>query len=84
MVQPQLSAPSVSSVLLGKGRGQVERGSNSILQPCNFSWQAEYKDPEGRFILVKGLIDGYLFSFISYYAPNKGVNIHFSNNDVNS
>lgn len=39
---------------------------------CNFTWQADYKDLEGRFILVKGFIDGHLFSFISYYTPNKG------------
>lgn len=39
---------------------------------CNFTWQADYKDLEGRLILVKGFIDSHLFSFISYYAPNKG------------
>lgn len=38
---------------------------------CNFSWIADKKDPEGRFILVKGTIEGYLYSMISYYTPNK-------------
>lgn len=39
---------------------------------CNFTWIADTKDPEGRFILVKGTIEGHLYSLISYYTPNKG------------
>lgn len=29
-------------------------------------------DPLGRFISVSGTIDGVLYTFVSYYAPNKG------------
>lgn len=45
-----------------------------IFFSCNiqFSFLSEFKDPEGRFLLVKGLIDEQLYSFISYYAPNRG------------
>lgn len=32
MVQPQILPPSLSSILLGKGRRQVERGSNPLFQ----------------------------------------------------
>lgn len=32
---------------------------------CNFSLTSEFKDPEGRFLLVKGLIDGQLYSLVS-------------------
>lgn len=36
-----------------------------------FSYISDHKDPEGRFILVKGTIEGNMYSIISYYAPNK-------------
>lgn len=39
---------------------------------CKFKPSLVHRDPEGRFILVKGMIDECLFSFISYYSPNKG------------
>lgn len=39
---------------------------------CKFNFKMEHKDPEGRFLLVKGTIDDKLYTFISYYAPNKG------------
>lgn len=32
----------------------------------------EHRDPEERFLLVKGTIDDRLYTFISYYAPNRG------------
>lgn len=34
---------------------------------CKFTLLTEFKDPEGRFLLVKQI-----YTFISYYAPNKG------------
>lgn len=39
---------------------------------CKFSVQQEYRDPDGRYILIKGFIEDHLFSFVSYYIPNKG------------
>lgn len=36
------------------------------------------KDKEGRYILVKGHINGELYKFISYYAPNRGQASFFS------
>lgn len=38
---------------------------------CHFSLIKEIKDPEGRFILIKGNLAEQLFSFVSYYAPNQ-------------
>lgn len=43
-----------------------------ITRNCNFVLHSEYKDPEGRFSLVKGLIENQLYSFISYDVPNRG------------
>lgn len=37
----------------------------------------EHADPEGRFILVKGTLEGRLHTFVSYYAPNRGQKIFF-------
>lgn len=37
-----------------------------------FSMTAVHKDPVGRYILVKGTMEGTLFSLVSYYAPNAG------------
>lgn len=45
---------------------------------CNFSLISELKDPKGRFLLVKGLIDGQLYSLVSYYAQNKGQSQFFN------
>lgn len=39
---------------------------------CTFKPLQVHREPEGRFILVKGMLDDYLYSFISYYSPNKG------------
>ena len=39
---------------------------------CNFDLIKEYADPEGRFVLVKGTLEGNLYTFVSYYAPNRG------------
>ncbi|XP_077341249.1 uncharacterized protein LOC143986718 [Lithobates pipiens] len=43
-----------------------------LARDCNFTLTSVFKDPDGRFILVKGLVEGQLYSLISYYAPNKG------------
>ena len=45
---------------------------------CNFDLIKEYRDPDGRFILIKGTLDGKLYTFISYYAPNRGQKRFFS------
>lgn len=37
-----------------------------------------FKDPSGRYILVKGTIDGTLYSFVSYYSTNKAQDKFFS------
>ena len=39
---------------------------------CNFDLIKEYADPEGRFVLVKGTLEGNLYTFVSYYVPNRG------------
>ena len=39
---------------------------------CNFNLIKEYGDPEGRFILIKGTLDEKMYTFVSYYAPNRG------------
>lgn len=39
---------------------------------CKFLLSLEYKIPEGRFLLIKGVINDQMYSFISYYAPNQG------------
>lgn len=54
---------------LAKAEGKSKGVAILFSKTCNFSWQVNYK---GIFILVKGFIDGHLFTFISYYAPNKG------------
>lgn len=36
----------------------------------SFSHVQEIRDPEGRFVLVKGLVGEQFCSIISYYAPN--------------
>lgn len=33
---------------------------------------SQHRDPEGRFLLVNGSLDKHMYSFVSYYAPNKG------------
>lgn len=50
-----------------------------ISKSCRFSLQLEQEDPEGRYVLVKGTIDGHLYSLVSYYAPNSGQLRFFSN-----
>lgn len=44
---------------------------------CQFKIIKTHKDPEGRFILVKGQIEDQLYSFVSYYSPNRGQGIFF-------
>lgn len=44
----------------------------------SFSHSQMIKDREGHYILVKGHIDGCLYTFISYYAPNIGQAKFFS------
>lgn len=39
---------------------------------CKFTLESELKDPESRYILLVGELDDKLYSFKSYYAPNKG------------
>lgn len=34
-------------------------------------------DPLGRYVLVSGHIDGELYTFVSYYTPNKGQKTFF-------
>lgn len=43
----------------------------------NFSMSTVFKYPAGRYILVKGTIDGTLYSFVSFYTPNIGQAKHF-------
>lgn len=43
-----------------------------IGKTCKFSWISDTKDPGGRFIMVKGMIDGQLYTLVSYYTLNKG------------
>lgn len=43
-----------------------------ISKHSKFSPTSEYKDLECRFIIVKGIVEGKLYSLISYYTPNKG------------
>lgn len=50
-----------------------------ISKSCRFTLQQVLQDPEGRYILVKGSIEGRLFSLVSYYAPNAGQLKFFSN-----
>lgn len=38
---------------------------------CKFNWTSEFRDTEGRFILVKGTLEGQMYSLVSYYALNK-------------
>lgn len=38
----------------------------------SFTHSQTIKDKEGRYILVKGLIAGTMYSIISYYVPNRG------------
>lgn len=37
----------------------------------NFSQSEIASDPQGRYLLISGTIDGETYTFISYYAPNK-------------
>lgn len=43
----------------------------------NLSQPETVIDPMGRYILVSGNIDGELYTFVSYYAPNKGQKTFF-------
>lgn len=43
-----------------------------ISKRCKFSLKSELRDPEGSYILIVGEMDDQLYSFMSYYAPNKG------------
>lgn len=58
-----------------KTRGVAILFSNN----CKFTPQLEHRDPEGRFLLMKGTIDDQIYSFISYYAPNQGQSEFFQN-----
>lgn len=44
---------------------------------CKFNFKMEHKDPEGRYLLIKGTIDDKWYTIISYYAPNKGQQQYF-------
>lgn len=37
-----------------------------------FSQICEVRDPSGRYVLLTGLIDFKTYTFLSYYAPNRG------------
>lgn len=43
-----------------------------ISKTCKFTPQLEHRDPEGRFILVMGMLNDHLYLLVSYYASNKG------------
>lgn len=45
---------------------------------CMFNWISDTKDPEGRFLLVNGTIEGQIYSLVSYYTPKKGHAAFFS------
>lgn len=37
-----------------------------------FILSSKHRDPEGRFLLIKGVLGDQLHSFVSCYAPNQG------------
>lgn len=43
----------------------------------HFAHTHTIKDPEGRYILVTGTINGEAYTFVSYYTPNKHQDLFF-------
>lgn len=50
-----------------------------ISKNSKFAHILDFRDLGGRFILVKGTLEGVLCFIISYYAPNKGQATFFQN-----
>lgn len=48
-----------------------------ISKRCKFSLKSELRDLEGSYILIVEELDDQLYSFMSYYAPNKGQQAFF-------
>lgn len=51
---------------------------NTFLTPLQIhTFKSEHKDTNGRFILVEGMLDDQLYTFVTYYALNRGQEIFF-------
>ena len=69
---PSFIHPNYPTFYLANSDNKTKGVGLFFSRNLQFSLVSEFKDPEGRFILVKGLIDNQLYSLISYYAPNRG------------
>lgn len=63
---------------LAKAENKTKGVAIAFSKNCKLSWSLETKEPESRFFLVKGTIEGQLYSLVSYYAPNKGQSAFFA------
>lgn len=48
------------------------KGVGIFSKTVTFSPKEEIRDPEGRYVLLSGSVNGTLYTFILYYAPNHG------------
>lgn len=61
--------------LLSLGLGGVKIAVRKL---CPFSLMSLLVDPEGHFLLIKGMMNGHCYTFASIYAPNARIINFFS------
>lgn len=76
---PKFLHSHYSNFYLASAENKSKGVAIAFAKTCNFSWIADIKEPNSRFLLVKGEIDGQIYSLVSYYTPNKG-QAHFFQN----
>lgn len=64
--------PKYPTFFLATAEDKTKRVAILFSHNSKFTLQTEFKDQDGRFILLKGVLDDQLYSFVSYYAPNQG------------
>lgn len=69
---PSFIHPKVPTFYLANAGVKTKWVAIFLSHNCKFSLISEFKDPDGRFLLVRGLIENQLHFFVSYYVPNRG------------
>lgn len=69
---PKFIHPKFPNFYLANAENKTKGVAILFSHKSKFTLQLEHKDLDGRFILIKGVLDDRLYSFVSYYAPNRG------------
>ncbi|PIO40409.1 hypothetical protein AB205_0134110 [Aquarana catesbeiana] len=69
---PKFLHPHFPQFFLASANNKTKGVAILISKNHKFVKIFEHADPEGRFLLVKGMVGDHLYSLVSYYAPNRG------------